>query len=429
MNKIDDVATELNRVCLCTTLNRRRLEEAFVREVDDPALLELLREGRPHLFSNVSVFIHDDSFAEMAKAVRTIEAVAKLPQYARRVLEWAPVIAQTNYGPAGAFMGYDFHVGAEGPKLIEINTNAGGAFLSAVLAKAQSACCGISASARSGFPGELFEQAVVGMFEQEWRLQRGSGRPSRIAIVDNRPVEQYLYPDFILAKRLLERRGFKIIITGPEDLAYRAGKLIYRGEPIDLVYNRIVDFSFAEPDHRALREAYEGGEVVFTPNPHVHALLADKRNLTLLSDPAELGAMGVAERDIHFLTKVIPTTLSVTEENASELWAARRDYFFKPARGHGSKAAYRGAKLTKRVWAEIVEGDYVAQRFAPPSERMVTIDDVPEPRKIDVRLYTYAGEVLLTAARLYKGQTTNFRTEGGGFAPVLRTSVFERCPD
>lgn len=429
MDKIDDVAIELNRVCLCTTLNRGRLEDAFVRDVEDPALLKLLQEGRPHLFSNVSVFIHDDSFAEMAKAVRTIEAVANLPEYERRVLEWAPAIARSNYGPAGAFMGYDFHMSSDGPKLIEINTNAGGAFLNAVLAKAQSACCGTSASSRSGFPGELFEQAVVGMFEQEWRLQRESGRPRLIAIVDNRPVEQYLYPDFVLAKRLLERRGFKVIITGPEDLTYRAGQLLCGEDQIDLVYNRIVDFSFADPNHRALKEAYEGGEVVFTPNPHVHALLADKRNLTLLSDPNELEAMGVAEREIRILTTVIPITSSVTDDNADRLWAARRDYFFKPARGHGSKAAYRGAKLTKRVWAEIVDGDFVAQRFAAPSKRMVSIDGVLEPRKIDVRLYAYEGEVLLTAARLYEGQTTNFRTEGGGFAPVLRTSVFERCPD
>jgi hypothetical protein len=40
--------------------------------------------------------------------------------------------------------------------------------------------------------------------------------------------------------------------------------------------------------------------------------------------------------------------------------------------------------------------------------------------KIDVRLYTYDGDVLLTAARIYRGQATNFRTPGGGFAPVFR---------
>ncbi len=39
--------------------------------------------------------------------------------------------------------------------------------------------------------------------------------------------------------------------------------------------------------------------------------------------------------------------------------------------------------------------------------------------KVDVRNYAYDGTVQLLAARLYQGQTTNFRTPGGGFAPVF----------
>jgi hypothetical protein len=39
--------------------------------------------------------------------------------------------------------------------------------------------------------------------------------------------------------------------------------------------------------------------------------------------------------------------------------------------------------------------------------------------KVDIRCYAYAGEVQLVAARLWQGQTTNFRTPGGGFARVL----------
>ena len=39
----------------------------------------------------------------------------------------------------------------------------------------------------------------------------------------------------------------------------------------------------------------------------------------------------------------------------------------------------------------------------------------------DLRAYTYAGRIQLLAARLYQGQTTNMRTPGGGFAPILLT--------
>jgi hypothetical protein len=43
-----------------------------------------------------------------------------------------------------------------------------------------------------------------------------------------------------------------------------------------------------------------------------------------------------------------------------------------------------------------------------------------QPLKVDVRLYTYDGEVLLAAARMYRGQATNLSTPGGGFAPVFQ---------
>jgi hypothetical protein len=41
--------------------------------------------------------------------------------------------------------------------------------------------------------------------------------------------------------------------------------------------------------------------------------------------------------------------------------------------------------------------------------------------KFDLRAYAYDGQVQWVAARLYQGQTTNFRTPGGGFAPVYST--------
>ena len=155
-----------------------------------------------------------------------------------------------------------------------------------------------------------------------------------------------------------------------------------------------------------------------TPNPHNHALLANKRNLTLLSDPVALDAFGLSAQMRQRLAG-IPRTRLVSPENAEALWDGRKGLFFKPVSGHGSKAVYRGDKLTKSVWSDIARGDYVAQAFAAPGQRMIKLEGLPTARKMDVRLYTYEAQPLLVAARLYQGQTTNFRTPGGGFAPVL----------
>ena len=412
-------AERLNQDCSCITLDRAAVQAAFLRDAGDADFGGLLRGERQHLFSNVSVFLSDRSLGRMRQAVEAIEAVAAQSGYLETVMAWAPAIARNDHGPAGAFMGYDFHIGTDGPRLIEINTNAGGALLNMVLAGAQRACCATGTGLRPSIPDHDFGAAVVGMFEEEWRLQRGHGRPGRIAIVDDNPEDQYLYPEFILARALLERHGIAAVVADPAQLAHQHGKLVHGGKPVDLVYNRLVDFSLSNPRHAALRDAYVGGNVVLTPNPHVHARLADKRNLTVICDPVRLAAWGTAPSDIELLGAVVPKTILVTHENAGDLWAARRRLFFKPAAGYGSRAAYRGAKLTRTVWAEIIDGDYVAQEYAPPSRRMVRIDGSDQPRKMDVRLYTYRGKILLAAARLYQGQTTNFRTEGGGFAPVL----------
>ena len=87
--------------------------------------------------------------------------------------------------------------------------------------------------------------------------------------------------------------------------------------------------------------------------------------------------------------------------------------------GFGSKGAYRGDKLTRRVFEEIMQSDYVAQRLALPGERKVcTEGNESQMLKYDVRCYVYDGKIQFAAARLYQGQTTNFRTPGGGFAQV-----------
>ena len=412
-----ELATELNRTCFCITLDRHALANAMQAVAAVPDFYATHIVSRPHLFANVPVFLPEADRDAMLAVVLAIETTARLPAYVDTVLKWAPDIALRDFGPAGALMGYDFHLGSEAPRLIEINTNAGGAFLNAFSARAQLACCDIVEPLKTGTTVEGFDEAVVTMFESEWRRQRGAGRPKTIAIIDDAPTEQYLYPDFLLARQMLEARGVSTLIADPAELSYVGGALRAGETAVDLVYNRLVDFSLTEERHRTLREAYLDGAVVVTPNPRVHALFADKRNLALLSDLEQLRKWAVAAEAIQTLAS-IPKAIRVTHDNAQQLWSERKGLFFKPVAGHGGKAVYRGDKLTKTVWSEILSAEYIAQDIAPPSERVVKIGDAMLPRKIDVRLYTYEGKMLLAAARLYQGQTTNFRTEGGGFAPV-----------
>lgn len=411
-------AEALNRSCFCLTLDRKSLCAVLEREADDPEFCRTYVVPRSHLFSNVPVFLPEAALQAMQEVVSAIHMGSGLPAYQQRVLSWAPAIAQPETGPMGVFMGFDFHLTESGPKLIEVNTNAGGAFLNNLLARAQIACCGPMKPQTRAAPASDFAKDVVRMFEAEWQLY-GVSRPlRRIAIVDDHPESQYLYPEFILARQMLMRAGYEVVIVAAEALQFSNGSLLHRGKQIDLVYNRLVDFALEEPQHEALRLAYEAHAVALTPNPRNHALIADKRNLVLLSDAESLASLGVPT-PVQDILRAVPRTMILGEQSAAEAWRKRKELFFKPMRGYGSKAVYRGAKMTRGVFEEIVKGGYVAQAFAPAGERMMRVDGVAEPRKVDVRLYAYRGKLLLAAARIYQGQATNFRTPGGGFAPVF----------
>jgi hypothetical protein len=409
-------AEQLNRDCQCVSIEQRALEQTLGAGLDG-AMSALLAE-RPHLFAQFSVFIGQADIDAMAAIVRAVEHVVALPAYQTAVAAWAPPIALTSPAAAGVFYGYDFHLTEDGPGLVEINTNAGGAMLNALLADAQRACCD-EVQGACAVSLAAIEAQFIAMFRREWARVNSARELARIAIIDDAPTTQYLYPEFLLFQQLFRRHGIDARIVDVGELELRGDRLGVGDWSIDLVYNRVTDFDFEMPAHAVLRDAYLRNAAVITPHPRAHALYADKRNLILLTDAKQLQRWQVAPEVIDTLVRGIPRTVLVTRDNADALWAERRQLFFKPAAGFGSRAVYRGDKLTRRVWDEILAGVYVAQRLIAPSARRLRIADELLDLKMDVRSYVYEGVVQLTAARLYQGQTTNFRTAGGGFAPVF----------
>lgn len=393
--------------------NARLLNADVLPGCLDRDIAHAVLEARPLMFSDTRVFVAAEHLQTMARFCAAMEVVTALPEWREAVLAGAPDTARHASQARGAFFGYDFHIGEEGPKLIEINTNAGGGLLNLYLLAAQT---GTDAAL---FQPARIEERIAAMFLDEWRVCRGEGRPALIAIVDDAPGDQYLNPDFVMCRQLLERHGMPAVICDADELRFEAGELRCHGERVDMVYNRLTDFLLADASHAALREAWLRDAAVVTPNPYNYALFADKRHLARLSDDVWLEAIGVDAGTRELIHAVVPKTMRVSAANAEEIRAQRKSLFFKPAQGYGSKATYRGLNVTTRVFADIVAGDYVAQQLVPPATRAVMVEGGRVELKFDLRCYAYRGDMLLTAARLWQGQTTNFRTPGGGFTPVV----------
>ncbi|MGO4894355.1 hypothetical protein [Flavobacterium sp. W21_SRS_FM6] len=415
----------LNSECFCLSLDTKALRQALESEIGQPGLFDLIQQRCPYLFATRPVFVSHANMARMEKVVHAIESVVALPAYREEILGDSQHIARHDPGGAkGVFFGYDFHVTEGSFGLIEINTNAGGAMLNAVLARAHQACCpAIEKMVGAQKKSSALEDDIVAMFRQEWSLSGHDRALHSIAIVDENPTQQYLYPEFLLFQQLFQRHGLEVVIADPSEFTLHDGVLKHGNMNIDLVYNRLTDFSLSEPDSATLREAYLQNAIVLTPNPQAHALFADKRNLVLLSDPIRLQALGVPKATQDILLAAIPHTEIVLPENEERLWHERRRLFFKPFAGFGGRAAYRGDKLTKRIWQEILAGGYIAQALVIPGSRVISDLEPEQVLKFDLRNYTYDDKVQWVAARLYQGQTTNFRTLGGGFAPVYEGPI------
>jgi hypothetical protein len=63
----------------------------------------------------------------------------------------------------------------------------------------------------------------------------------------------------------------------------------------------------------------------------------------------------------------------------------------------------------------LASGGYVAQQRVEPGRTDVA---GAAAMRFDVRTFAYGPTPFMRLARVYRGQTTNFRTPGGGFAPV-----------
>lgn len=418
------LADALNRSCHCINVDRDTLQQSLEARFGQRGAYARLRESHPNLLADAPVFVSRDHIARMRAVIDAVEQLVALPGYRETVLSWAPAIARAAPGAHGVFFGYDFHLTNDGPRLIEINTNAGGALLLLHVAAAQQACCAeVEQFVVGAADLNNVEDSFVRMFREELDAVHPGTALRCIAIVDEDPQAQYLRPEFELFRELFAAQGIDALIAGPAELHIEDDRLMAGDRIVDLVYNRLTDFYLLAESSSTLREACMNGYAVFTPGPGTHALYANKRNLTLLCDPHALRQAGADNEMVEILSQVTPLTELVGPDNADELWGRRKQLFFKPVWGFGSRGTYKGAKLTKKTWASILESDYVAQELVPPSERLLITDGEQHAMKVDIRCFVYRGDIQLLGARMYRGQTTNFRTDGGGLAAVFTTAL------
>ncbi|MCE3011245.1 MAG: hypothetical protein LW875_11605 [Proteobacteria bacterium] len=306
-------------------------------------------------------------------------------QRTQKELQKKGLKAQSN---ASLFMSYDFHLGEDGVlKLIEINTNAAFYFLGSELYEFRKLPQPVSPDP----VGDLFKD-----IENEFNLL-GYKAPSqmKLQIVDESPTLQRLYLEFLVAKNWFESRGHHTEICDRT-----------AATNCDFIYNRSTDFFFEEPASKGLRDLYNQGMTLISPQPAEYFALADKeRMIEWQSTP---------------LKKYLPPAFLLSPETVERAWAERKNLFFKPTRAFGSKMTYKGASIARKAFESMdLNGGAMAQGLVPAPEIERQTPKGPQKFKYDLRIYAYQNEVRSVIARVYQGQVTNLKTEWGGFCPVL----------
>lgn len=349
----------------------------------------------PNLLSPHKVILPLDLKSKIQDVIQTFESLRGLSSYQQWVQQkWG---AQFNPGNESVFMSYDFHVTPDKDiKLIEINTNASFLALGWEMFKFH----------HEAWNADFHINDLKACFLSELQLAGYQNPLQKIIITDEKPQDQKLYIEFLLYREIFNSWGIETHIADIEDS--------HQFQNADFIYNRSTDFYFESDVSKKLKDIYLAKESVVSPNPYEYRLLADKENFIHWTQPEFWNEVPAALPLKSLMLSVLPKTRALSEVTKDAIWSERKNLFFKPKRAFGSKMTFKGASISRKAFDELFQADALAQEIVPAPE--MPFDG--QSYKYDLRCYAYQNQFQGCLARLYQGQVTNLRTEGGGFACV-----------
>ncbi len=331
----------------------------------------------------------------MRDFVRTMWRLKQNPDYLAILKDRLPRAADIDPETPSALMGYDFHLTPDGPKLIEINNNAGGLYIGDGRWLPQPSLLEWH---------EPLTARLCSMFPHPWR---------HIAVMDEDVARQYMYPEMLAYATLLGDEGRKVFVVSPEAISIRSDGLYVENIRLDAIYNRHTDFYLKHPDLAHIRKAYKEHLVQLNPHPRSYALLGDKGRMVDWWRKGLLETF-LPREDVRFIRHIVPESRRLKDVSRDAIWDERKQWVFKPEARHGGKGVVLGKAMSRKRFAALAPEETILQRYVPPGT--VNLEGVEF--KLDVRLYTQGSRLLAVAGRIWRGQMTNFRSEGSGWIPL-----------
>jgi hypothetical protein len=205
--------------------------------------------------------------------------------------------------------------------------------------------------------------SVMGALLDAWHAWSGRRDRPVIAIVDWREVPTY--SEFLLFERYFTDHGLRCLIVDPAECEFTGGRLVARGEKVDLIYKRVLLAELVArggTDH-PIFQAVRAGAVCMVNGPRCK-LLHKKASLAVLSDERNARLFGPEERAA--ITRHVPWTRVVEERKTQwrdrevdlvPLVAGERERFvLKPNDDYGGKGVVLGWETDQAGWEAALRG-------------------------------------------------------------------------
>lgn len=277
--------------------------------------------------------------------------------------------------------------------------------------------------------------ALVGAVLDTWH-EFGGTRVPRLAVVDWEEVATRAEFDLICER--FQRHGIPARFVDPRALEYKEGILSADGQPIDLVYRRLLtsELLARESEVKALVDAYRA-RVVCVVNSFRAKILDKKILFALLHDPRITQRYTKEEADV--IRAHVPWTRRVVEgkttgpEGDAEIDLVayalehRMNLVLKPNDELGSRGVVIGANVEPAVWERalklaLVDPSIVQRRVPMPSSMFPEVGAAGElffsRRYVELDPYLFRGEMRGALTRLSATTLSNVNA-GTGTVPTF----------
>lgn len=283
--------------------------------------------------------------------------------------------------------------------------------------------------------GSSCQQLLVDALLEAGRAYGLSETP-QVAIVDWREVPTIR--EHHLVARCFRDRGVPASVVDPQDFEIRGDRLYASGQPVDLIYRRVILGELLarrdEPGPAAMLEAIRR-DLVCIVNPFITRVPGSKAFMALLSHPRNEHVF--TPEQVRMLRAVVPWTrvlVPSAEQFAGErgdlLELARRfkdRMVVKPTYSYGGKGVSIGPETDASDWDAVIDkaandhGNWTVQEYVPIPEEPYPVFD-PEfgttDLKVNLNPYLFGGRYAGAIVRLSRSSVINV-SAGGGVIPAL----------